>query len=146
MWLPSKDKDGQFKLKTEAFAAKTVIMGGEELSLYKRIRGNKYEGVAAGGVVTNLDFIVPYPVAKIEAIEIINGALGDCLTFEVLLAANDMVLNTFGEDVFLDKSGYYEQRSQYDADVTDALKFRIKYTNNDVEKDIYINYVLNEVK
>jgi len=143
-WTPEKDKDGIHKLKIEAFAAKTVRVGDESKSLYKRIKGNKYENVPAG-VETPLDFVVPYPLAKLEAIEIINGELGDSITFEVLMG--ETVVNIFGESVYLDKSGYYEQRSQYDADVMQGLKFRLKFTNNGATpKTIYVNYVLNEVK
>jgi len=142
-----KDKDGQFKLKTESFSAKTVLVKDGETfvqkSLYKRIHGKKYESVMTN-VVTNLDFDVPYPLAKIEAIEIINGKLGDCLTFEILY--NGQLVNTFGFDLFVDASGYYEQRSQYDADVTNEISFRVKYNNKNDTRDIFINFILNEVK
>lgn len=138
-----KDKDGQFKMKTEAFAAKTVLSGGVEKSLFKRIVGNKYSSVA-GGQSTDLDFVIPYALAKLEAIEIINGDIGDHVILEVIIGTD--VVNTFGQNVYLDKSGYYEQRSQYDADVQAGIKFRLKFHNGGATKDIYVNYVLNEVK
>jgi len=143
MQLFGKDKDGQFKFKTEAFSAKTAIVNGAEMSLYKRIHGKKYASVPAG-VVTELDFAVPYPLAKIETIEIINGALGDSVTFEVYYL--NTLVNTFGFDMYLDGSGYYEQHSQYDADVNDNITFKIKYNNQNAARDIYVNYVLNELK
>ena len=143
-WMPNRDKDGQYRIKTEAFSAKSVTLNGIEYKLFKRIVGNEY--TAAANTETDLDFTVPYPIAKIESIEIINGAVGDKVTFEVRLAANNALLNTFGNSVFLDASGYYEQHSQYDADVSNAVKFRLKFTNSGAQKQVYVNYVLNELK
>lgn len=139
-----KDKDGQVKLKQEAFAAKTVFLNGERKDLYKRIHGKKFENVPTG-IITDLDFTIPYANAKVEAIEIINGKLGDNVTFEVHHPQAGL-LNTFGTTVFMDASGYYEQRSQYDADVVQGLIFKLKFDNQNEVRDIYINYILNEVK
>lgn len=148
-WKPVRDKDGQSKLKQEAFAAKTVRLNGEEKSLYKRIHGKSFAVVNG---TTNLDFSVPYNNAKVESIEIINGELGDKLNFKVLDTPTgtisgipNLMLNQFGFDVYMDGSGYYEQRSQYDADVILDMQFRIEFTTT-TAKTVYINYILNEVK
>lgn len=144
MFTPSRDSDGQFKLKTEAFASKTTLLNGVEYKLFKRIHGKKYDAVPTGQI-TSLDFIVPYANAKLETIEILNGEVGDSLSFEVIHPNGVTLLNTFGFDVYITKD-YYKQHSQYDADVFQGLIFRIKYTNNGPTRPIYTNYVLNEVK
>jgi hypothetical protein len=143
MFTPSRDSDGQFKLKTESFTSKTTLFNGAEYKLFKRIHGVKYSNVASGQE-TILDFTIPYALAKLESIEIINCKIGDTVSFEVLLL-NNTLLNTFGFDVNL-VNEYYTQRSQYDADVTNALKLRVKYTNNNETRDIRLNFILNELK
>jgi hypothetical protein len=147
-----KDSDGQIKLKLEAFASKTVRHNGVSKRLYKRIHGKKFTCVTAC-TTTDLDFVVPYPDAKIETIEIIGGELGDSLDFEVydtpcgdISGYPCVKLNQFGFSVYMDATGYYEQHSQYDADVIQNMKFKIKYTNANPTKTVYINFVLNEVK
>ena len=144
MFIPDKDSDGQYKIKLESFTSKTTLHNGVTKKLFKRIHGVKHSSVASGQE-TNLDFTIPYALCKLEAVEIINCEIGDTVTFEVLLASNNAVLNTFGFSVNLTNE-YYIQRSQYDADVTSALKLRLKYTNNNATKDVRLNFILNELK
>lgn len=150
--IPNRDKDGQYKTKIEAFSAKTVILNGVEKSLFKRIHGKSFNAVS--GQLTTYDFVMPYANAKFEALEIINGDIGDYVNFKVLDTASGSIsgvpnymLNQFGFEVMMDKSGYYEQRSQYDADVIAGMQMRLEYFNaGNANKTIYINYIMNEVK
>jgi hypothetical protein len=142
-----RDKDGQFFLKMDAFSAKTTVDGK---SLYKRIHGKKFPVAATS--TTNLSFAVPYPHVKIEALEFINCEKNDCLSFEIkdddlgtYSGTPNSTLNQFGFDVYM-SGEFYEQRAQYDADLFTGMVVYIEYTNNSAAKDVYVNYVLNEVK
>lgn len=151
-----KDKDGQLVIKNEAFKAKTTEVNGVEKSLYKRIHGISFN-VTTNGTNT-CDFVVPHPHVKIEAIEILNADLGDNCSFKVLdtntntysgldvgtYGAN-FVLNQFAFGVYL-STGYYKHESQYDADLYQGMIIRIEFNNTTNNKDIYLNYILNEVK
>ena len=145
-----KDKDGQFVMKGEAFKSKTTADGK---SLYKRIHGETFN--IAAGSTTACDFVLPYPHSKVEAIELINCTIGDSITLKVLDDATNtysqapgsyFLLNQFGFNVYMSDK-YYEHTSQYDADLYLNMTIRVDYTNVSVDaKDIYINYILNEVK
>lgn len=151
---PRKDKDNAVVIKQEAFASKTTADGK---SLYKRVHGATFN--VPNGVTTICQFTIPYAHCKIEAMEIINATTGDSMNFKVLDTATNtysgldvgtyganFLLNQFGFNVYPVEGGYTHQ-SQYDADLYSGMVVEIEYSNNDANtKDVYINYVLNEVK
>ena len=146
-FMPSRDKDGQFFFKMDAFASKTTVDGK---SLYKRVHGKKF--TVTGSATTTCLFTVPYAHAKVEAFEILNCAYDETVDFYVLddtlgtySGTPDKVLNQFGYTVQMPKD-FYDKKSQYDADLYNGMQIKIDYTNNNATKDIYINYVLNEAK
>ena len=155
-WMPDRDKDGQYKIKSEAFASKTVVVGGVEKSLYKRIHGNKFE--VPTNASTSCDFVIPYPHVKIEGIEILNGHPEDDLSLKVLDADGNtysqLDVATYGDNFMLNqfafnvhpKLDYYIHESQYDADLFQGMIIRIEYNNTQSGKDIFMNFLLNEVK
>lgn len=153
-YKPRKDKDNAVVIKNEAFASKTTADGK---SLYKRVHGASFN--VLNGATTNCRFTIPYTHCKIEAMEIINAHTGDLMDFKVLDTVTNTYsgldtgtyganfqLNQFGFNVY-PVEGSYIHRSQYDADLYTGMILEIAYTNNSGStKDIYVNYVLNEVK
>lgn len=153
---PIRDKDGMFKIKTEAFASKTVEVNGVKKDLYKRIHGESFS--VANNQSNTCDFIIPYAHVKIEGIEVLNGNMQDDLSFYVYDAdgnpysgapwtdENDRyLLNQFAFNVH-PKNDFYVHHSQYDADLYSGMIIRILYNNTGSGKDIYMNFILNEVK
>ena len=152
-YLYRRDKDGAPVVKIEAFASKTTTDGK---SLYKRVHGVKFS--VDSGQNTNCQFAIPYPHCKIEAMEIVNADTGDYMDFKILDTASNaysqldpgtyganFTLNQFGHNVYPSSSAY-THKSQYDADLYQGMIISIDYENIGASKDIYINYILNEVK
>jgi hypothetical protein len=148
-----RDKDGQFVIKEDSFKSKTTVDGK---SLYKRIHGTKF--TVNTNSTNTCDFVIPYPHVKVEGIEVLNADLGDTCSFKVLDTANNdysgldpatygpnVTLNQFAFDVY-PRAGFYTHNSQYDADLYINTIIRVEYENTTSNKDIYVNYVLNEVK
>lgn len=155
-WKPSKDKDGQNKIKMDAFASKTTLVNGIEKDLFKRIHGASF--TVANNQSNTCDFVVPYPHVKIEGIEVLNANMADDLSFYVLDATGNpysgLDVGTYGDNVQLNqfafnvhpRTEYYMHESQYDADLYLGMIIRISYNNNGTGKTIYMNFILNEVK
>lgn len=155
-WKPELDKEGHFKIKTESFSSKTVTVGGVEKSLYKRIHGNNF--FVANNQSTSCDFVIPYPHVKIEGIEILSAHPADDLNLKVLDADGNVYsgldVGTYGDNFMLNQfafnvhpaTDYYRHDSQYDADLYQGMIIRIEYNNTGSGKNVYMNFLLNEVK
>lgn len=143
-----RDKDGQFVIKEEAFKSKTTADGK---SLYKRVHGDTFSVIDT----QTHDWSIPYAHVKIEAIEIINCDIGDKIDFKILddtnntysgVPGSNQELNQFGFGVYTPDK-FFEHKSQYDADLYYGMNIHIDYVNaSGSQKDIYVNYILNEVK
>lgn len=103
----------------------------------------------------NLDFKVPLSVMKINGLELIGCKAGDKATLQVLDDSSgtisgvpDYVLKTFGKVHLPD--GFYRRVSKYDADLIGDMTIRVIYERKeqspDDSQDVYINYLLHEVK
>lgn len=131
--------------QTPPFAAKVVPDTGKKL--FKRDTGVAYPVVVGN---TDCDFVITYPNAKITGVEIIGAELGDWCDFEVydtptgtISTVPNYKLNQFGYNVYLSKD-YYERMCQYDADLIQDMKIRVKY-NSVSSKTIYINFIIHQV-
>lgn len=117
-------------------------------SLYKRIHGISCD-VEIGA--NEILFTVPYNLCKITGIEFLNGSHGDSCSLEVLDTATGLItgipnqkLNQFGFSVYV-AHGFYEHKSEYDADLYKDLQLKIIYTSIE-DKNIAMNFILNELK
>lgn len=127
------------------FASK-VLKDGKKL--FARTHGAEY-ALTTGN--NNLTFVVPYAQVKINEIEISGCELGDSIDFFVLDTTTgtystvpNLPLNQFGFDVKC-PDGFYRRKSNYDADLFANMQLYIVY-NSKSAKNVYINYVLHEVK
>ena len=127
------------------FAAKTLPNGKK---LYARTHGKKFT-VTPGQ--NTLEFDIPYGECKLSGVQIINCELAECLDFFVLdddvgtySTIPNYPLNQFGFDVFMTKDSYVRE-SNYDASLYQNMTISIQY-KAEVGKDVYINYMLHEVK
>lgn len=132
------------------FAAK-ILPGGKKI--FTRMHGKKFTINNSG---EDLDFSIPYTQCKITGIEIIGVEKGDKVQFKILDDASgtysgtpDLILNQFGFDVYPSKD-FYNYKSNYDADLYYGMNLRLTYDSKDVvldpSRDIYINYILHEIK
>ena len=154
------DKDGNYFIRVSPFMSKQITVNGEVKSLFKRVHGQKKE--IAAGATENIDLFVPYPQVKFTGATIINTDYGDTVDFTVHDTANNTIsgldvgtyganveLNKFGDTVYM-KKDYYENTSNYDADLfghDGGMIIRCSYTNNTTNtKTIYMNVELHEVK
>jgi len=143
-----------------AFTAKTVLVGGVEKKLYKRVHGAN--GTILAGETGNIDFVISYGHAKFTGANIFGSELKDTLNFYILDTATNaysgapispeptyypnFILNQFGFNAELPASGIYENTSNYDADLYMGMIIRCEYTNNGAsDKYIALNAWLHEV-
>lgn len=98
-------------------------------------------------------YMIPYPVVKIDQVEVINCSALDQIHFKVLDSPNgsytgyaNFLLNQFGFAVNLSKD-FYSDFSNYDAELFVGMQIETVYYNNDsVDKTIGFNFVLHELK
>lgn len=146
------DKDGNSRTihgsASQPFTDKILENG---CKLFRRKHGLRKNCVKDSN--TDFDFIVPYDLAKINEIEVVDGFSGDCLDLKVLddptgtiSTIPDYMLNQFGFDVEI-PDGFYRDISSYDADVIKDMKIKVIYKNKDTVNDrsIGINIVYHEV-
>lgn len=118
--------------------------------IYKRIHGVEKELTQSE---ESIDLTIPYAQCKITGLEIINSEIGDKVDFLILDTSEGLIsgmsnypLNQFGFDVFLSKD-YYEHVSNYDADLVEGMVVRVVYKKtNPINKKVYLNVILHEVK
>lgn len=144
-FIPSRDANGNIinEVHTRAFADKII----DGYKLYRRKHGLELDLSSGSEVLFN----IPYPMCKINEVEIVNGANGDKIDFIVtdtpagtISTVPNLGLNQFGYSVRL-PDGLYRDVSQYDADLIQDMKIKIKYTSTRTDK-IYFNIVLHEMK
>jgi len=128
----------------ETFSSKTT----GDYKLYKRVHGMMIDCIVGDN---DFIFTVPYTLAKLNILEIIGCEIGDTASFYVLDTVTgavtqvpSMVLNQFGFDITVAKD-YYEQRSEYDADVFAGLQLKCVISSVSIKK-IGVNFILNELK
>lgn len=123
----------------------------EGYKLFKRKHGFVIENIPAGGSKEE-KFNIPYGLAKILGAEIISGFSGDYLDFFVydnpdgdISGYPDIKINQFGFSVYVCE-GFYEEKSQYDADLIQDMKIGVKYYNTGSEViSVYVNLDIHEV-
>ena len=127
------------------FAAKNLPDGRK---LFARITGAQFSVVAGNN---DCNFSIPFPVMKIDGVEVIGGELGDSVNLHVLDTPTGTLstipnyhLNQFGFTTFISKD-YYLRQSKYDADLIADMQIRTDYYSVSA-KTIYINYLIHEVK
>ena len=126
------------------FAAKTI---GDK-SLFSRVAGKEFS-LSVGS--NELLYTVPFAQMKFNGVEVINSEIGDKIDLYVLddisgtySGTPSLTLNQFGYSVFLTE-GYFERQSNYDADLYLGMRIKIVYTSI-TAKDLYVNYILHELK
>lgn len=129
---------------TPAFASKTF--GAK--NLYKRVVGQQIDLTMGANTII---YVETFPWVKFMALEIVNGEAGDYCSLYILDTATgtystipNYQLNQFGFATNIGP-GFYQHRSEFDADVYAGLQIKIVYTSVSAKK-IGINYVMNEVK
>lgn len=141
-----------------AFASKKIVVNGVVKSLFKRVHG--VNASIGSGQTVNIDFSVPYTTSKFTAAEIMGADIGDVLDFTVHDDANNQYsglsvqtyganvqLNKFGFAVEMPPGGFYQNTSNYDADLYYGMVVRCRFTNNgNATKYIGMNVWLHEVK
>ena len=139
--IPNRDSLGNAIIITcqEPFSEKVLANGKK---LFRRKHGMRL--ICTKEASTNFDFVVPYSLAKIDQIEIVDGQSGDCVDFKVydtptgtISTVPNYMLNQFGFDVEL-PSGFYHDKSNYDADVIQDMKIQVVYKNKDLIDDISV--------
>lgn len=128
------------------FADKVTSTG---LKLYRRVHGVKK--TLSGD--TTFDIVVPYSQCKINAIEILWAPAGlqadlkvyDTPTGTISTVPNYM-LNQFGFDAGI-AANYYEEASNYDADLIADMKVEVTLKNpNNATDEVCVNFILHEMK
>jgi len=125
--------------------------GAKELNdkkIFKRVHG-KSDTLTTGS--NDLIFVVPYNWVKITGVEFVGSEIGDYASLYVLDSTTgtystvpDYQLNQFGFDVMLAKD-IYSHKSEFDADLYLNMQIKIVY-NSISDKDVGINFILNELK
>lgn len=139
------DSNKKLVLEQSPFASK-ILKDGKKL--FARNHGEKF--TLSSGPNT-LEFSIPYPQVKFNELEIIGGEIGDILDLKILddssgtyTTVPNYQLNQFGFTVACAKD-YYRRASNYDADLFYGMRVVINFTSSSA-KDVYINYILHEVK
>lgn len=131
-----------------AFFEKRISDGSR---VFTRIVGIKQN---VGNPPEDIVYNIPYDKCKITGIEVLNCNFGDKVSFFVkdtpvgtLSGTPDLELNRFGEGVYLPE-GHYRYESKYDADLIKDMKLVVNYDAIDslLPKDVYINFILHEIK
>lgn len=146
-YLPNSNKKINNPLQNNPFSSKTVEGG----KLYRRKHGTR--ATIPGNSTQSIKFTVPYTVAKVDEVEIINCSGVDTVDLNILDSATgtyttipNYLLNQFGFDVNVSDI-YFTDTSNYDAELNIGMQIEILYTNNEADsKSIGINFVLHEVK
>lgn len=129
------------------FASK-VLSNGKKLFRRKHGVSGTIEANSSG----TLSLVIPYALAKINKVEIVNCAIGDTADLKVydtptgtISTVPNYMLNQFGFDVCL-PDNFYVDESNYDADLIQNMKIEITYKNNSSEdREVGINIVLHQL-
>lgn len=128
----------------QPFAAKTI--NGKKL--FKRVHGIQQECIIGENIFA---FVIPYPLVKMACIELIGATNCDQVDLEVydtpagtISGYPNVKLNQFGFKANISKD-YYEQKSEFDADLIQGMKIEVHYFARNAGM-IGINFILNELK
>jgi hypothetical protein len=129
----------------EPFSSKKLPDGK---SLFTRITGVKYDLVLGAN---NCYFTIPYPVVKMDGVEVIGGEYGDRVSLWILDTESGELttipnypLDQFGINVGVSKD-FYRRESKYEAELTQGIQVWVDY-NSVSAKNVVINYLIHEVK
>ena len=132
-------------LTNEPFSSKRLPDGK---ALFTRITGVEYSLIAGSN---NCYFTIPYPVVKMDGVEVIGGESGDRVNLWILdTASGDITtipnypLDQFGINVGVPKD-FYRRESKYEAELTQGIQVWVDYHSASA-KNIIINYLIHEVK
>jgi hypothetical protein len=125
-----------------------VLADGTVKNYFMRNRGVRFN-LEIG--INNLEYVIPYPWARIQGVEAINTQIGDYTDFLVYDNAlgsysgvPNMLLNQFGYTVNLPQ-GFYERTSRFNSDVYQGMKIVIRYTSVS-QKTLGVNILMDEIK
>lgn len=148
-FIPDRDSNGYpiYRIETNPFSDKKLVDGKK---LFRRKHGMSLNCPANSSTAFN--FVVPYALAKINELEIINSAIGDTVDFKVyddpsgtISGTPNLMLNQFGFDVNITEK-HYKDKSDYDADAIQDMKIEITYKNNDsTARVVYMNIVYHQL-
>ena len=140
-YLPERDSNGVqvVRVQSDSFSKKELNDGSK---LFRRKHGLRQNAVK--NTSTTFNFIVPYSIAKINEIEIVDGHKGDYVDFKVydtpsgtISGTPNLLLNQFGFSAQL-PDGFYRDQSNYDADVIGGMKIEVTYYNTDLVNDVSV--------
>jgi len=132
-------------LTSEPFSSKKLPDGR---SLFTRITGIEYSLIVGNN---NCYFTIPYPIVKMDGVEVIGGEYGDKVNLWILdTASGDITtipnypLDQFGISVGI-AAGFYRRESKYEAELTQGIQVWVDYYSVSAKNTI-INYLIHEVK
>ena len=145
--MPERDANGHTQAIASPFASKAVVGG----KLFRRKHG--FNGSIPPNSTVSIILVAPYAICKINQIEFVNANEGDTVDLKVLDTAAgtlstipNYMLNQFGFSAEL-PSGFYKDKSEYDADLIGGMQIEIVYSNNSGNtKIIRGNITYHEVK
>lgn len=161
MFIPDRDKNGQFIMRMVPFASKADANG----KFFRRshgVRAMLAPGTEEIPVTTTLELIVPYNQAKISKIDFLwlpEQITGDLEVYDSAtsiaqslsgvpegLRVPNKMLNQFAFDYCIAEK-FHSDESQYDADLFIGMKLEIHLINRTaITKRVGINFHLHEVK
>jgi len=135
-------------MSNNAFRKKYVAEG----RLYRRKHGFKSEEIAPNSSAI-IELIIPYDIAKINQMELINAREGDNVDLKAydtptgtISGVANYMLNQYAFKLEL-PNGYYKDKSDYDADFIKDMRIEVTYYNNgDTPHIVRGNIIYHEVK
>lgn len=125
---------------------------------YKKVTGVKL--LIPANSTLEIKYIVPFQMAVIKGVKVINTKIGDSLNFHIRDTVNNdysgidpagpegpsVMLQHFGVDVYLD-NGSLEDTADFAARLYQGMQVCCEYTNNNSEdRIIYMNVDIYELK
>ena len=145
--IPERDSNGVAIVYSAPYAVKSNATH----KFFKRVHGenNIIEPLGATG---NIELIIPYNLAKIAHMEILNCSIKDKVSVKfydtpsgTISGTPNAILNQFGYGVEV-TNDLYRFKSEYDADLIKDMKISIEYTNNGLnDRYIGVNFILDEL-
>jgi hypothetical protein len=131
-------------------AKKFITSSGLVKNLYTRNVGT--QNTVVNGANT-INYTATFAWCKMIGMEAINGLAGDYASMYVYdtpagtySGTPNLLLNRYGYDLNI-APGYYEKKSQFDADVYVGMILRVIYTSVTTDsRFLGINFLMNEVK
>ena len=133
--IPDRDSSGLAQMAHSPYASKKI---GEN-NLFARNHGIQQDLIQGWNVI---EFVAPYPLAKITGVEVIGAEVLDYANFKVFFG--ETMLNQFAFEVNIAKD-YYQRISRFDADFVSGLKIVVEYYSQSAKR-IGCNYIMDEVK